>query len=356
MPILVRFGFGDWRASIRLFFINVNANATIAFFNCQDAGGLFAFAAGMCYKRHMDQDRKTMLVLNPRAGKGKGLKAFAAIRELLGQRLRTMEVKVSEYAGHAFSIGREAARNGYERIISIGGDGTPFEIVNGLYAEGRPERPIELGMIPAGTGNSFLRDFSDVSWRRAVERILDGRSRRVDLVEISYDRDQKKIKQYYLNILGVGLIADILKLTNEKLKGFGPSSYSLAVMMRLAKGMRNRMRITVDGSEMEIADSALVVSNSKFTGGSMKIAPMADTQDGRVDLVIFQEVNRRDILNIFFRVFKGTHIGHPKVKTFRAAEIAIDSAPQEMLMADGELLGRTPLRLKVLPGELSVLV
>ena len=87
----------------------------------------------------------------------------------------------------------------------------------------------------------------------------------------------------------------------------------------------------------------------------MKIAPMADTQDGLVDMVIFQEVNRRDILNIFSRVFKGTHVGHPKVRTFRAAEIVIDSCPQELLMADGELLGQTPLRLKVLPGELAIL-
>ena len=266
-----------------------------------------------------------------------------------------MDVRVSEYAGHAFQIGREAASQGYERILTVGGDGTPFEIVNGLYADGRPRQAIELGMIPAGTGNSFLRDFSASSWRQAVENILRGRRRQVDLVEISYRRDDEEVRQYYLNILGVGLIADILKLTNEKLKGFGSLGYSLAVLLRLARGMRNRMRLTVDGEKMEIADSALVISNSKFTGGGMKIAPMADTQDGKVDLVIFQGVNRRDILNIFSRVFKGTHIGHPKVKTFRAAEIAIDSCPQELLMADGELLGRTPLRLNVLPGELTIL-
>jgi diacylglycerol kinase family enzyme len=115
------------------------------------------------------------------------------------------------------------------------------------------------------------------------------------------------------------------------------------------------MRLTIDGEKLEIVDSALVISNSKFTGGGMKIAPMADTQDGRVDLVIFQGVNRRDILNIFSRVFKGTHVSHPKVKTCSAVEVTIDSSPQELLMADGELLGLTPLRLKVLPAELAIL-
>jgi diacylglycerol kinase (ATP) len=300
-------------------------------------------------------DLKTLLVLNPHAGKGKGLKNIAAIRELLGPHFKNMDVQVSEYAGHAFQIGRAAARDGYRRILSVGGDGTPFEIVNGLYAEGRPRQEIELGMIPAGTGNSFLRDFSTLSWRQAVEGILAGKRRRVDLVEIMYMRAKKEVRQYYLNILGVGLIADILKLTNEKLKGFGSLGYSLAVLLRLARGMHNRMRLTVDGEQMEIADSALVISNSKYTGGGMKIAPMADSGDGKADLVIFQGVDRRDILSIFARVFKGSHVGHPKVKTYRAAEIAIDSEPQEMLMADGELLGLTPLRLKVLPGELTIL-
>jgi YegS/Rv2252/BmrU family lipid kinase len=303
----------------------------------------------------MKRDLKTMLVLNPHAGKGKGQRVFSTIQELLGSRFKKIDVRISEFAGHAFRIGRDAASQGYERILTVGGDGTPFEIVNGLYAEGRPRQAIELGMIPAGTGNSFLRDFANISWRQAVENILRGRRRKVDLVEFSYERDQKKIRQYYLNILGVGLIADILKLTNEKLKGFGALGYSLAVMLRLAKGMRNRMLLTLDGEKMEIVDSALVISNSKYTGGNMKIAPMADTQDGLVDVVIFQEVNRRDILSIFSRVFKGTHVDHPKVRTFRAAQIVIDSCPQELLMADGELLGLTPLQLKVLPGELAIL-
>lgn len=296
-----------------------------------------------------------MLILNPHAGKGKGLKAFSAIRESLGGCFKNMDVRISEYAGHAFQIGREAARQGYERIITIGGDGTPFEVVNGLYSEGRPPQPVQVGMIPAGTGNSFLRDFTEISWRQAVENILSGRSRKVDLVEISYQGEKNQVRQYYLNILGVGLIADILKLTNEKLKGFGSLGYSLAVLLRLARGMHNRMQLTLDDEKMEIVDSALVISNSKYTGGSMKIAPLADTHDGRVDVVIFQEVNRRDILNIFSRVFKGTHVAHPNVKTFRAAEITIDCCPQQLLMADGELLGMTPLRLKVLPGELSIL-
>ena len=86
----------------------------------------------------------------------------------------------------------------------------------------------------------------------------------------------------------------------------------------------------------------------------MKIAPMAEFNDGLVDLIVFENVNRTDIVKIFSGVFNGSHINHPKVKTFQGSEIEISSQPELLLMADGELLGETPLKLKVLPKEISV--
>lgn len=304
----------------------------------------------------MSDRTKTLLLLNPVAGKGKGRSHFDWNRRRLGQGMENLEARVSEYPGHLTAICREAVAGGFRRIVSVGGDGTPFEVINGLYAEGRPAQEIELGMIPAGTGNSFIRDFSEISYSAALERILAGRARKIDLVEFSYFKNGRPQKQYYINILGIGLIADILKLTNERLKFLGSFGYSLAVMLRLAKGMKNRMTLTLDGRRLDIRDSALVISNSKFTGGKMKIAPQADTQDGKVDLVIFREVNRREIVHIFLNVFKGKHIGHPKVETCTATAVTLDATPQQLLMADGELLGETPLTLKVWPRELSILV
>lgn len=300
-------------------------------------------------------DLKTLLVVNPHAGKGRGRRIFPAVRERLQADIPGLETRVSEYAGHAYEIGRQAAREQFARVLCLGGDGTPFEVASGLYAEGRPPLPPQLGLIPAGTGNSFLRDFAVRSWRGAVDGILAGRRRRADLLEIEYDQEGSTVRRHFLNILGVGLIADILKLTNEKLKGFGAFGYSLAVLLRLARGMRNRLLLTVDGEKLEIANSALVVSNSMFTGGGMKIAPMADSGDGQADLVVFREMNRRDMLAIFSRVFSGAHVRHAKVMALRATGLEISADPPLRLMADGELLGRTPLRLRVLPGELEIL-
>jgi YegS/Rv2252/BmrU family lipid kinase len=301
---------------------------------------------------------KTLLIVNPAAGHGRGKKVFERLEPRLRAEIPGLEVRFSEYPGHAVGIGGEAARAGYDRILCLGGDGTPYEVINGLYAEGRPARAPEIGQIPAGTGNSFLRDFDITTPDAALEAILAGRRRRVDLVEFTYREDRaatETVLRHSLNIIGVGLIADILQLTNERLKFMGSAGYSLAVLVRLVRGMSNRITIVADGRRLDVANSALVVSNSKFTGGKMKIAPPADPSDGRADIVLFNGVNRREIVAIFAGVFSGKHMAHPKVETLQAAAISVESDPPLRLMADGELIGFTPLQLKVLPGELGFL-
>jgi len=303
----------------------------------------------------MSANGRTILVVNPVAGHGMGLKCFHRLESRLRSSFPSLDVRLSEYAGHAVEIGRRAAEEKASCLLCLGGDGTAFEVVNGLYANGRPAALPEIGLIPAGTGNSFLRDFGIGAAEEAFDGILAGRQRAVDLLDFEYQGAGRRERRVALNILGVGLIADILKLTNERLKFLGASGYSLAVLLRLVKGMDNRIEITTDGRTRTIRDSALVISNSKFTGGKMKISPNSDVSDGRADLVVFREVNRREIIAIFKRVFAGTHIAHPKVETAAAMEIEIEAAPAQLLMADGELLGETPLRLKVLPRELTIL-
>ncbi len=298
---------------------------------------------------------RTLLVVNPVAGHGRGKKRFRSLETRLLREIPGLQVCFSEYPGHAIELGRIAAEEKIPRVLCLGGDGTAFEVINGLRAGGRPGQPLEIGFIPAGTGNSFLRDFGIASTEQALDSILAGRQRLVDLVEFEYSSGGRTERRFSLNILGVGLIADILKLTNERLKAFGSLGYSLAVLLRLAKGMDNRIDIEADGRAWSIRDSALVISNSKYTGGRMMIAPAADVSDGRADLVVFREVNRRQILEIFRRVFSGRHTKHPKVELTSAAEISVTGTPPLLVMADGELLGETPLRIRVLPRELTIL-
>ena len=303
----------------------------------------------------MSSSTRPLLIVNPAAGHGRGRKVFKRLEPRLREEFPGLEIRFSEYPGHAIDLGRAAAKEGVARLLCLGGDGTPFEVINGLYADGRPSRPPEIGLIPAGTGNSFLRDFGVLTPEDALDRIRAGRKRTVDLVEFDFIQEGRSVRRFSLNIIGVGLIADILKLTNERLKIFRAMGYSLAVLIRLARGMKNRIELVANGRAWTVPDSALVISNSKFTGGKMNIAPRAEVDDGKADLVIFREVNRREILQIFSRVFSGAHTGHPKVDMIPAAEISVTGTPPLLVMADGELLGETPLKLKVLPRELILL-
>ena len=304
---------------------------------------------------------RTLLVVNPAAGHGRGKKVFEQLEPRLRKEIPGLEVRFSEHPGHAVEIGRELARSagpGYDRLLCLGGDGTPYELLNGLYADGRPARLPVIGQIPAGTGNSFLRDFDITTPDQALLAILSGRRRKADLVEFTSHDDRAggpPVRRYSLNIIGVGLIADILELTNARLKFMGQAGYSVAVLVRLLRGIKNRVTIRTDGRRVEAPNSALVISNSKYTGGKMKIAPPAATADGRADIILFNGVNRREMVAIFAGVFSGKHMAHPKVVHTPAAAIAIDADPPLRLMADGELIGWTPLRLKVLPDELDIL-
>jgi YegS/Rv2252/BmrU family lipid kinase len=298
---------------------------------------------------------KTLLIVNPAAGHGRGRKCLQHLRSRLEEKIPGLEVRSSEYPGHIIEIGRSAAEEDFDRLICLGGDGTPFELLSGLCSESRQEQLPELGLIPAGTGNSFIRDFGTRTAEQALDNILSGRRHEVDLVEFQYQAGGQTIRRFSLNILGIGLIADILKLTNERLKFLGSAGYSLAVLLRLARGMNNRIVISADGRTFEVFNSALVVSNSKFTGGGMKIAPDADVSDGKADIILFNGVNRREIISIFRGVFSGSHTEHPKVDIYQAADITVEGEPPLLLMADGELLGHTPLRIRVHPRALTVL-
>jgi YegS/Rv2252/BmrU family lipid kinase len=301
----------------------------------------------------MENKDKTLLILNPVAGKGKGKKNFNIIHNLLKEKFRNIEIIISEYRGHISKISGNAIKDGFKRILTIGGDGTPYEVINGIKTK-EELKNIEIGMIPAGTGNSFLRDFVDINYKKIIDRIKSGKTRYVDVIEIEYGKEKKR--KYYLNILGVGLIADILKLTNEKLKFMGELGYSVSVLTHIFKGLKNKIKMRYDKESIELKNSAMVISNSKYTGGKMKISPLSDTQDGKVDIVIFDEVSRIDIIKIFAGVFKGSHLNHKKVKHIRASEIEIEATPQLLLMADGELLNQTPLKLTVLPKALKILI
>ena len=295
-----------------------------------------------------------LAIVNPAAGGGRcGRLAGAAIAKLQagGVEIDTVQTTTS---GEATRLARDAYARGRRRFLAVGGDGTAYEIVNGLFPQAATDdvRPV-LGFLPLGTGNSFLRDFTDRGAEYAAEAIATGRQRSCDVLRLRHTGGEL----YYINLLSVGFTADVTAAANRRFKSLGELGYVLGVLLCLAKLDRRSFPLRVDGkSEYDRRRCLfLTFNNSKYTGGKMMIAPNAVTNDGLIEFVRWGPIGRAGLLRNFGTLFDGTHVNHPLAERHPAhiIEFALE-APVDV-MVDGEVFSLQCQRLDVLPGALDVL-
>lgn len=299
-------------------------------------------------------DAPYLAVINPAAGGGRcGKRCPAAVERLRAAGVAVDTVETSA-AGEAIELVRKAWAEGRRRFIAVGGDGTGYEVVNGLFplATESGERPT-LGFLPLGTGNSFLRDFTDQGAEHTIEALAKGSRRACDVIRLVHSGGVL----HYINLLSIGFVADVNGLRARRFKRWGEFGYVLAVITAVA-GLRARgYPMRVDGGELDAAAQTFAsFNNSKFTGGKMMMAPHADTADGTIAVVRVGEMGRLSLLATFPKIFKGTHVEHPAVTTCQAARVELELAEAIDVMVDGEALQVVPQVLDVLPGALDVVV
>lgn len=297
-----------------------------------------------------------LAIVNPAAGGGRCRRLAADALAQLRQRGLSLEVRETSGPGDAIEMARSAAASGSRRFIAVGGDGTAFEIVNGLtqhLGATQPEQRVTLGFLPLGTGNSFLRDFGAGNSGQAVEALVQGRTRSCDVLRLEHDSGSL----HYLNLLSLGFVAEICALTNRRFKALGASGYGLGVLVALSKLTSRLTRMRVDaGPAWEQAMVFLSVCNSRFTGGSMMMAPYADTGDGQADLIVCGPMDRLTLLATFPKIFRGHHVHHHQITSSRARSVEFFEPAPIDLMIDGEVLRHAPRRIDVCPAALDVLV
>lgn len=295
----------------------------------------------------------TLAIANPAAGFGKAAALLPGALEQLRQAGLDLEVVETQYAGHATEIAREAYANGYRRFIAVGGDGTSFEIVNGLFPAALNDEPPTLGFLPLGTGNSFLRDFSKDGATYALQAISAGWERPCDVIKLTHTAGVL----YYINILSLGFVADVCVLANERFKKLGEVGYGLAVVSCLARFKKRVLNFKMDGfaEANPPATALLIFNNSKYTGGNMMLAPSADVGDGLIDIVRWS-AGRFDFLWNFRKCYDGTHVFHPLIFQGRARRIELDFGGPIDIMIDGEVMNVELQTLEVLPNALRVMV
>jgi diacylglycerol kinase (ATP) len=291
------------------------------------------------------------LIVNPKAGKGRGRRYARRLRRYLeGSGLRFRAV-FSRAPGDVEAQAFAACRAGCRQVVVVGGDGTVHEAVNGIL---KADIGSALGLIPLGTGNDFAKAVGlPMDWRQACDRVVEkirAGARRIDAGRCN--------DFFFANGIGVGLDARVTQ-ASEKLKWLpGSLSYVAALAKVMIDGIpRTDARITHDGVLLQQDISLISVCNGQYIGGVFFIAPTAVNDDGLLQMVVARGVNRRQVIRLAPRVIKGTHGDAPEASFIDGRRFTIEMEKPMPVEADGEVryTDARRLEIEILAGALPVL-
>jgi diacylglycerol kinase (ATP) len=299
-------------------------------------------------------NEKYLAIVNPAAGGGRCRKLVGPALEKLRAGGINVEVAETATSGQGMSIARDAYSRGYRRFIAVGGDGTSYEVINGLFPDAQASEPPSLAFLPLGTGNSFLRDFTDQGVEYALDALLKGKSQPCDVLRLRH----KNGVIHYINLLSIGFSADVATLRARRFSRWGELGYQTSIFICLARFRRRPFPLQVDGEKKIDRRPCLFLtfSNSKFTGGTMMIAPRAEVNDGLIEFVRWGPIGRVGLIRNLPTLYDGTHINHPLAETRSAKRIDFHLDAPVDVMVDGEVLTLHCETLDVLPSAINVVV
>lgn len=295
------------------------------------------------------ENMKILLIYNPFAGHGRAGKILTEVEEEFQKHKIDFDLHLTDYPEHGIEIVKNMRLKDYDGIVAAGGDGTLFEVINGFYQNGS-KKQIPFGVLPVGTGNAFARDLGlHVSkWQEAIEIISRQKPRKVDVGKFTSHGQV----YYFLNILGLGFVADVTK-TAKKLKILGNISYTLGVLYRMLFLKTCKLKIEIDGKILERDNVFAEISNTTYTS-NFYMAPAAKIDDGLLDITLLNKISRIGLLKAFPKVFTGEHVHLKEVDVIKGKKIKISTDEPKVLTPDGELIGITPVEIECLHQAIEV--
>lgn len=312
-----------------------------------------------------ENNNKWLVVVNPKASIGKAEKDWPEIKQILINEGIAFDFVVTEYQRHAIELVRDnITEKGYTKVISIGGDGTNNEVINGIFTQKRfPTEQITMGIIPMGTGNDWRRTFGfNIDYQENVNVIKAGNLFRHDVGKVTYYNHGDPQVRYFLNAAGTGLDEFVCKTTNTmKSQGKGGAPrYMLNVAKCLFQYDCVHVQLYVD--EQLVLDEeilSLSVGNCRYNGGGMMMMPKAIPNDGLFDITAVRKVSIPKFAANLTRIYDGTFINKLKeVSTFRGKKIRIVSIPAHSLTleTEGENLTNSPFDFEMIPQSINMVV
>jgi len=297
------------------------------------------------------------VIVNPIAGHRRASKLWPQLQDELHRLGARFDAVLTERPRHAVELARQAVVDGCRMVVAVGGDGTLHEVVNGLVTAGHVPEGLVLGSVSCGTGSDFARTVgTKLEPIEAIRRLLEGEDRRIDLGEYTCWREGKQITEYFPNSAGLGFDAEVADRTNRLPKVFGSATFLLGLVITLVAYRNKQIVVRLDDRVLELRANFVVAANGRYFGGGMHVAPDARPDDGLFDVVIAGDLGKLELLTLLPRVYKGTHLSHPKASVYRSRALQVDAAERMVLQADGEYVGEAPVSISLHPGALTVRV
>ena len=268
----------------------------------------------------------------------------------------TADIVHTPSAGDGVAMACDAARDGYQRVVAMGGDGTVTEVATGLLRAADEGHEAVLGILPAGSGNDYAFGIGiPTSLEPACRRLADGRVRSVDVIRVTADGESR----IFNNTVGIGFDADVLLETRKMKRGRGFLLYLAALFRVLASNGRwpYPLNITLDGQTLpQHAVTLVTVCNGRRVGGGFYLTPDAQPDDGLFDVIVADQLGRLRLASFITRVMRGTHVSAKPVQIYRGRHLLVESARGAPGHGDGEVLCTAGRRFEfeILPGRLKV--
>ena len=290
--------------------------------------------------------KKIKIVVNPNAGGGKGRKIFPLLRQKLLDRGVSFHLQFAESADHVTHLCRQAMGEGYNYLISCGGDGTHHQALKALVGS-----RFILGFIPAGTGNDFPANLGiPEDLDSACDLLLKGRIRKIDMIQVNNG-------EYMAGVGGIGFDSEVNAIAN-RISRFvgGRTAYVLPVLIKTLTYQPKEISLHMDDERTQGRALMVAFGNIKSYGKGMQITPLAEPDDGLLDICWVDPVKTFRLYRFFPTVFRGEHIEMPEVHYYRTSTVQVEASVPMDLYGDGEYICKTPFTLRVLPRALRVLV
>ena len=306
----------------------------------------------------MKQPHKMACVVNPYSGNGRTARKWPELAALIEDQIGPFEFLRTQQAGDATGLVRQALRDGYDRIVSVGGDGTHHEVLNGFFDGLLPINPrAALAILPMGTGSDLARTLHIPKGRKAVPHLVSDRVVAADLGRVSFTLPgggQKFL--YFINTCHIGFGGAVVYYVNNRSKQYGGLFTSLWGALRpLFRYRCPFVELDIDGMQLDQVCRDIIIANGQYDGGGMHVAPHAQIDNGKFEVFVVGDTSPWYIFARLYKIYLGRIMDYPdKIKYFEAARITARSSEQVLITLDGEQPGQLPAAIEMMPRALRI--